>query len=216
MNLLTKSLFVFFSLFVISAFSFSSVYAQESKSRSNDGWLLFGYGYSFPESKDKEIDGLQGPATLTIGGDLWRFIGLEVTLGGRWNTRNYIANSYILDSYVPYKATNILWSFDIKPYLLLQPKIGVDMLSLRPYIGVGPSFHFTGLNSTEELLGTSLKNSGTSFDVGFSAKAGLRLQALKFLFVGVGAEYLYHKAKISSKNIDLSGWTVGAEVGFIW
>lgn len=214
MKFSNKFLFIVFSLFVFSAFSFNSAYAQESKSRSNDGWFLVGYGYSFPDSKSME--GLQGPATITIGGDLWRFIGLEVTLGGRWDTQNYIATSNILGGYIPYNATSILWSFDIKPYLMLQPKIGVDMLSLRPYLGIGPSFHFTGINSTAEFLGNSSNSSSTNFDVGFSAKAGLRLQALKFLFVGVGAEYLYHEAKIQNRNYDFSGFTVGAEVGFIW
>lgn len=68
MKLSNKFLFILFSLFVFSAFSFSSVYAQESKSRSNDGWFLVGYGYSFPS--DKSMEGLQGPATITIGGDL--------------------------------------------------------------------------------------------------------------------------------------------------
>ena len=162
------------------------------------------------------MEGLQGPATITIGGDLWRFIGLEVTLGGRWDTQNYVRSASIGGAYVPYEATSLLWSFDMKPYLMLQPKIGVDMISLRPYFGIGPSFHFTGINSTEELLGSSYKDSASSFDVGFSAKAGLRLQALKFLFVGVGTEYLYHKAKLNNRTYDFSGWTVGAEVGFIW
>lgn len=206
-----KSLFIVLSLFVAATLSVNNAYAQESKPRSNDGWLLFGYGYSFPDSKSME--GLLGPATLTIGGDLWRFIGLEVTLGGRWNTKNY--NAYLNGQRV-ISYTDLLWSFDIKPYLMLQPKIGVDMLSLRPYIGVGPSFHFTGVNSTSEILGDSSKTGQSSFDVGVSAKAGLRLQALKFLFVGVGAEYLYHETKISHKNYDFSGFTVGAEVGFIW
>ena len=43
--------------FVIAAFfavTFSSAYAQESKSRSNDGWFLVGYSYTFPDSKSME------------------------------------------------------------------------------------------------------------------------------------------------------------------
>ncbi len=199
--------------FVIAAFfavTFSSAYAQESKSRSNDGWFLVGYSYTFPDSKSME--GLQGPATITIGGDLWRFIGLEVTLGGRWATNEYslYANNQHIVSY-----TEALWSFDMKPYLMLQPKLGIDVISLRPYIGIGPSFHVSGINSTLDLIGQS-STSDSTFDVGFSAKAGLRLQALKFLFVGVGTEYLYHQAKLNNRTYDFSGWTVGAEVGFIW
>lgn len=181
MKVFMKISFVIAALFAVT---FSSAYAQEGKSRSNDGWFLVGYSYTFPDSKSME--GLQGPATITIGGDLWRFIGLEVTLGGRWDTNGDYPK----------------WSFDMKPYLMLQPKLGIDVISLRPYIGIGPSFHVSGINST--------------FDVGFSAKAGLRLQALKFLFVGVGTEYLYHQAKLNNRTYDFSGWTVGAEVGFIW
>lgn len=210
MKVFMKISFMIAALFAVS---FSSAYAQESKSRSNDGWFLVGYSYTFPNSKS--MDGLQGPATITIGGDLWRFIGLEVTLGGRWDTQNYVRSASIGGAYVPYEATSLLWSFDMKPYLMIQPKLGVDMISLRPYIGIGPSFHFTGVNSTLDLIGQS-STSDSTFDVGFSAKAGLRLQALKFLFVGVGTEYLYHKAKLNNRTYDFSGWTVGAEVGFIW
>lgn len=200
---------VSFFIAALFAVTFSSAYAQESKSRSNDGWFLVGYSYTIPDTQKNGSIG--GPVTLTAGGDIWRFIGLEVTLGGRWETNTLYANNMQIANY-----TDLLWSFDIKPYLMLQPKIGIDLISLRPYFGIGPSFHFTGLNSTEELIGNSNKNSTSSFDVGFSAKAGLRLQALKLLFVGVGTEYLYHKAKLNNINYDLSGWTVGAEIGFIW
>lgn len=201
---------VSFFIAALFAVTFSSAYAQESKSRSNDGWFLVGYSYTFPDTQQNGSIG--GPVTLTAGGDIWRFIGLEVTLGGRWsiNESSIYANNQYLASY-----KEALWSFDIKPYLMLQPKIGVDLISLRPYFGIGPSFHFTGLNSTLDLIGQST-TSTSSFDVGFSAKAGLRLQALKLLFVGVGTEYLYHKAKLNNINYDLSGWTVGAEIGFIW
>lgn len=203
-----------FIMAAVFAVSFNYAYAQESKSRSNDSWFLAGYSYTFPDSG--AMEGLQGPATITIGGDLWRFIGLEITLGGRWDTQNYTSSSNMGGINIPYEATNILWSFDMKPYLILQPKLGVDMISLRPYFGIGPSFHFTGINSTEEFLGKSSKDSASSFDVGVSVKAGLRLQAIKFLFVGVGTEYLYHQAKLNNKTYNFSGWTVGAEVGFIW
>ncbi len=83
MKVFMKISFVFAAFFAVT---FSSAYAQDGKSRSNDGWFLVGYSYTFPDSKSME--GLQGPATITIGGDLWRFIGLELTLGGRWATYN--------------------------------------------------------------------------------------------------------------------------------
>ena len=59
--------------------------------------------------------------------------------------------------------------------------------------------------------------------MGFSTKLGVRLQALKFLFVGVGAEYMYHNPKLSGVNQNLSGvnqnlsgFSFGGEVGLIW
>ena len=172
-------------------------YAQESKERSRDAWFLLGYGYTVPS--DSKVDELMGPATLTIGGDLWRFIGLEVTLGSRWRLGE----------------KNALWSFDIKPYLMLQPKLGIDLISIRPYFGIGPTFSVSGFTSTADIVGVSNK-SDTSFDVGFSTKLGVRLQALKFLFVGVGAEYMYHNPKLSGVNQNLSGFSFGGEVGLIW
>lgn len=200
-----------FIMAAIFAVSFNYAYAQESKSRSNDGWFLVGYSYTFPDSG--AMEGLQGPATITIGGDLWRFIGLELTLGGRWATYN--TDYYDNNGNKVAQDKRLQWAFDMKPYLMLQPKLGVDMISLRPYFGIGPSFHFTGINSTLDLIGQS-SGSDSSFDVGVSVKAGLRLQAIKFLFVGVGTEYLYHQAKLNNKTYNFSGWTVGAEVGFIW
>lgn len=193
-----------FIIMTVCVLSISSAYAQDSKSGGNDAWLLAGYSYTFPDSKSME--GLNGPASLTIGGDIFWFIGLEASFGGRWETQGYSNNR---------NEGHTTWSFDIKPYLILQPKLGIDVISLRPYIGIGPSFHVSGINSTLDLIGQS-STSDSTFDVGFSAKAGLRLQALKFLFVGVGTEYLYHQAKLNNRTYDFSGWTVGAEVGFIW
>lgn len=208
MKVFIKISFIIATLF---ALTFNSAYAKESKSRSNNGWFLVGYSYTFPDSKSME--GLQGPATITIGGDLWRFIGLELTLGGRWATYN--TDYYDNSGNKVAQDKRLQWAFDMKPYLMLQPKLGVDMISLRPYFGIGPSFHFTGINSTLDLIGQP-SGSDSSFDVGVSVKAGLRLQAVKFLFVGIGTEYLYHQAKLNNKTYNFSGWTVGAEVGFIW
>ena len=74
-----------FILFVVVGVCFTYVstsFAQESNERSKDAWFLLGYGYTVPS--DSAVDGLMGPATLTFGGDIWRFIGLELTLGSRW------------------------------------------------------------------------------------------------------------------------------------
>ena len=185
-------------------------YAQESKERSRDAWFLLGYGYTVPS--DSKVDGLMGSATLTIGGDLWRFIGLEVTLGSRWRLGDDI---YSAPDGSDINMKNALWSFDIKPYLMLQPKLGIDLISIRPYFGIGPTFSVSGFTSTADIVGVSNK-SDTSFDVGFSTKLGVRLQALKFLFVGVGAEYMYHNPKLSGVNQNLSGFSFGGEVGLIW
>ena len=208
MKVFIKISFIIAALF---ALTFNSAYAKESKARSNDGWFLVGYSYTFPDSG--AMEGLQGPATITIGGDLWRFIGLELTLGGRWATYN--TDYYDNSGNKVAQDKRLQWAFDMKPYLMLQPKLGVDMISLRPYFGIGPSFHFTGINSTLDLIGQP-SGSDSSFDVGVSVQADLRLQAVKFLFVGIGTEYLYHQAKLNNKTYNFSGWTVGAEVGFIW
>lgn len=181
-------------------------YAQESKERSRDAWFLLGYGYTVPS--DSKVDELMGPATLTFGGDIWRFIGLEVTLGTKWKVGGKVTRTHNVDLYT---SIDSLWSFDIKPYLLLQPKFGIDLISIRPYFGIGPTFSFSSMSSIDNSIKVD-----TSFDVGFSTKLGVRLQALKFLFVGVGAEYMYHNPKLSGVNQNLSGFSFGGEVGLIW
>lgn len=197
-------LFIFSFIFTNLAFA-----QEEKKSRSNDSWLLFGFGYTVPS--DDKVDGLMGPATLTIGGDIWRFIGLEVTLGSRWR----LGEDKIPFAGQEVTLTNALWSFDIKPYLILQPKFGIDLISIRPYFGIGPTFSFSGFTYTSDLVGSS-SLSDTSFDVGFSTKLGVRLQALKFLFVGVGAEYMYQKPSYNGIEQNLSGFSFGGEIGLIW
>lgn len=202
----------FLAVFLMFLFAVTSTsYAQESKERSRDAWFLLGYGYTVPS--DNKVDGLMGPATLTFGGDIWRFIGLEVTLGSRWRFGEDTYVEPISNSTI--SMANALWSFDIKPYLLLQPKFGIDLISIRPYFGIGPTFSVSGYTATSDIVGVSNK-SDTSFDVGFSTKLGVRLQALKFLFVGVGAEYMYHNPKLNGVNQNLSGFSFGGEIGLIW
>lgn len=182
------SLFVF--VFVVT--TSSSSYAQD---KGGDAWILLGYSYT--EASKSSTKGIYGPLSLTFGGDIWRFIGVEVSLGTRWKP-GYVPNYSLI--------SDTLWSFDIKPYLMLQPKFGVDLVSIRPYFGIGPTFSISGITD----------KSDTTFDVGFSTKLGVRLQALKFLFVGVGAEYMYLNPKINGVNRDLSGFSFGGEVGLIW
>lgn len=193
-----------FLLFIFAATGIS--FAQESKERSKDAWILLGYSYTVPS--DSKVDGLMGPATLTFGGDIWRFIGLEVTLGTKWKVGGKVTRTHNVDLYT---SIDSLWSFDIKPYLLLQPKFGIDLISIRPYFGIGPTFSFSSMSSIDNSIKVD-----TSFDVGFSTKLGVRLQALKFLFVGVGAEYMYHNPKLNGVNKNLSGFSFGGEVGLIW
>lgn len=207
-----SSKFILFAVVISFIFSFANISFAEEKERSKDAWFLLGYGYTVPS--DSAVDGLMGPATLTFGGDIWRFIGIELTLGSRWRLGEDTYRT--LDGSSIVSAKNALWSFDIKPYLLLQPKFGIDLISIRPYFGIGPTFSISGFNSTAELIGASNSSSDTSFDVGFSTKLGVRLQALKFLFVGVGAEYMYHNPKLSGVNKNLSGFSFGGEIGIIW
>lgn len=191
------SLFVF--VFVVT--TSSSSYAQD---KGGDAWILLGYSYT--EASNSSTKGIYGPLSLTFGGDIWRFIGVEVSLGTRWKP-GYVPNYSLI--------SDTLWSFDIKPYLMLQPKFGVDLVSIRPYFGIGPTFSISGIAYTSDIVDTS-KRTDTTFDVGFSTKLGVRLQALKFLFVGVGAEYMYLNPKINGVNRDLSGFSFGGEVGLIW
>lgn len=216
MNISCNFLFIIFSLFVFSGVLYSSAYAapapiyqEKEKPNGNYYWLLFGYSDS--ETEDKSLAGLTGPINLTIGGELYNFLGLEITLAGRWNTQNIFSNYGGSD--VP--VTNTLWSFDIKPYLILQPNIGIDLISFRPYIGIGPSFHVTGLNSTTDISGSYINSSSSAFNVGFSAKTGYRLQILYIFFLGMGVEFLYHNTRLNNNNYNLSGWTMGAEAGII-
>ncbi len=198
-------------LAMVFVFSSANVYAQQHEKHGNDMWLLVGYGYSIA-AKDND-KGLYGPASLTIGGDIWRFIGLEVAVGTRWNWDEQFVDA---GNNRVYQYNTALWSVDIKPYLLLQPKFGIDLISIRPYFGIGPTFSFTGYNTTLDFLGTSTNIKNDTFDVGFSTKLGVRLQALKFLFVGVGAEYIYNKPTVNNATYDLSGFNVSGEVGIIW
>lgn len=200
------SLFVF--VFVVT--TSSSSYAQD---KGGDAWILLGYSYT--EASNSSTKGIYGPLSLTFGGDIWRFIGLEVSLGSRWKigSEPYVYQTPAYNQTL--NMSNVLWSFDIKPYLMLQPKFGVDLVSIRPYFGIGPTFSISGIAYTSDIVDTS-KRTDTTFDVGFSTKLGVRLQALKFLFVGVGAEYMYLNPKINGVNRDLSGFSFGGEVGLIW
>lgn len=204
------SLFVF--VFVVT--TSSSSYAQD---KGGDAWILLGYSYT--EASKSSTKGIYGPLSLTFGGDIWRFIGLEVSLGSRWKIGSdpAVFQATVSDQTIStnLSMSNVLWSFDIKPYLMLQPKFGVDLVSIRPYFGIGPTFSISGIAYTSDIVGASNK-SDTTFDVGFSTKLGVRLQALKFLFVGVGAEYMYLNPKINGVNRDLSGFSFGGEVGLIW
>ncbi len=205
-----KFIAVTMSVIILCLSLSAETYAQENE-KKNNVWMLFGYGYSIPSKNDDK--GLYGPVSLTIGGDIWRFIGLEVALGTRWNwdeKQVNIENSQI----VTYNTA--LWSFDIKPYLMLQPKFGIDLISIRPYVGIGPTFSFTGYNTTFDVLGKSSSKNNNTFNVGFSTKAGVRLQALKFLFIGVGAEYIYNEPTVNDSKYDLSGFNVNGEIGIIW
>lgn len=203
------------SLLIIILFllmSYNNIYAEEIGDAKRNMWLMLGYSYTLPESQD--VNSINGPATLTFGVDIWRFLGIDVTFGYRWGNQLYVAESTDDATY-----TEAFFSFDIKPYLLLQPKLGIDVLSLRPYFGIGPSFNTVASGTISSSVNST--KTVTSFNVGFSVKAGVRVQLLNYLFLGLGGEYLYHKdAQVYyNKEIydtDLSGWTVGVEIGSIF
>lgn len=195
-------------LFVFLLAVTNSSYAQD-KGGSGDAWILLGYSYT--EATSSKSKGIYGPLSLTFGGDIWRFIGLEVSLSSRWKLGSERVEPIAGTSV---NVSSALWSFDIKPYLMLQPKFGFDLVSIRPYFGIGPTFSISGSFSVADIAGSNSVD--TSFDVGLSTKLGVRLQVVKFLFLGVGAEYMYHNPKLNGQYQDLSGFSFGGEIGLIW
>lgn len=202
-----------FLTFIIVATSFSQAKAATGIFVSKDDvWFLAGYNQNV--AGEKGVTQSYGPIQGTVGGDIGRFFAMELQLGGRIGNDNLHKTSV-------YRVDNKLSIFDAKLYVMFQPKFAVPGIALRPYIGIAPTFHFSKTeidteSPYEDFDKETYEDKQKSFDFGFAAKAGLRMQLVKFLMIGVNVEYQFHKTNLTYKDkvdYDMSGFSVGAEVG---
>ena len=189
------------SLLLIALFAIFTVFFHVEKAEAS-GWATLGYSYTVTDDKSQE-NNLYGPLSITLGGDFLKILAFEVAFAGRWNY------NWFNPAKLRFKEN--LMSFDITPYLLVQPSFGPNLAKFKPYIGIGVPFSFAGDKNSKEFFSNL-----DEFGVGFAAKAGLRVQLVKFLLIGVGFEYIYQKMDINKINEDFSGWRIGAEAGIIF
>ena len=178
-------------------------------------WFFPSYSYNFLSKDDfkKQI----GPAALIFGLDITKYFAFDLAIGGRFGpTLNILDQLYYRDPEEFISETSskyFLYTIDLKPSFILQYKINVfDNLIVRPYVWVGPTFHYVSLISFDK----NKNHEDDSFEFGVTAKAGLRLQIVKYLMLGVNVEYLYQTSNIkipSISNPDLSGLYLGFELG---
>ena len=189
-----KKLFLPIFLFTISL---QAVAEEEKKNTYDQVWFSLGYSYFIAEeAKGNPL----GPATATVGVQLWKWLVLDMSLGYVW--------SLDYDNADKHKGTDLDY-FPVRAVLMYQPDIpikSVENFSLRPYAGIGPMFAINGTNF-----------SNSNFSGGFSAKAGLRIRHKHHLY-GIGLEYLFNHAHIdyngTKSNYNASGLAIGAEIGF--
>ena len=179
-------------------------------------WVLFGYNYNFtPSDKMKNH---YGPIYGTFGLDILKYLSFDLSIGGIFgesetkNRKTFIAQGdfYTHSGYENYESS--LTSIDFKPYIVGQYIFDFGVAKLRPFVGVGPSYHLVYTenkysNGTETLY---------THDIGVAAKAGLRVQLVEYLMIGVTFEYLWHESGIlynDKEKIDMSGIYLGAEIG---
>ena len=156
------------------------------------GWLTVGYGYS------QSVDGSwssTGPVKLTIGGLLWKYVGMELSADTSW---------------LEWGGKNISWTLDLKPYVLIQSTLGNKHNALIPYVGIAPVLAVSGVDYDNKNY-----EDKTGFNVGVAAKGGLRVKIIDFLMFGIGIEYVYHKNDLPASR-DMSQFNAIAEVGFSW
>ena len=182
---------MFLLVFLLSLlFSSEKLYAQNTGAYY--GWLMAGYGYS------QSVDGSwssTGPVKLTLGGLLWRYIGMELSADGSW---------------LNWGNKNMSWTVDLKPYVLIQSTLGNSHNALIPYVGIAPVFSISGIDYNNVNYADK-----TGFDIGVAAKGGLRVKLVNFLMLGVGIEYVYHHNKLPATR-DMSQFNAVVEAGFSW
>ena len=154
---------------------------------------------------------------------MWKFIALEFYVGGRFGSYNYdeVVTTKHLNQLEKHTITNTKFhhAFDTGLTLLLQPKFGNLKYSVRPYVGLGPSFHYIrGIHYIDNLYYGRTKYIDDGFAVGLKVKAGVRGQIAKHLLLGFNMEYLYYNTNFASE-IDVSkysNFSIGAEIGMIF
>ena len=188
-----KSIFLLLILFVaLSKPTFAQYDEEDYNEELYKGWIMVGYGYSQSVDNSWSAD---GPFKVTVGGNLWRIVAMELALDTSWKEWNY-------------QGKNVAWTFDMKPYVLLQYPIGNKKNALLPYMGIAPVFSISGLDYDN-------LNDKSSFDIGVATKAGLRLRLLDFLMLGIGIEYTYHNNSLPAYR-HMSQFTAGVDAGFSW
>lgn len=188
-----KKIFVLLLLLAVSV----QVFAEDKKDANDQVWFSLGYGYFV----DEAASGIPlGPATATVGVQLWKWLVLDMSLGYVW-ALDYADTA-------EHKGTDLDY-FPVRAVLMYQPDIpieSIDKFSLRPYVGIGPMFAINGTNF-----------SNSNFSGGFATKAGLRIRHKNHLY-GVGLEYLFNHAHIdyegTKNNYNASGLGIGFEIGF--
>lgn len=178
-------------LFLCSLFlSVEKSFAQNTGAKY--GWLTVGYGYS------QSVDGSwtsTGPVKFTIGGLLWKYVGMELSADTSW---------------LEWGGKNLSWTLDLKPYVLIQSTLGNKHNALIPYVGIAPVLAVSGVDYDNKNY-----EDKTGFNVGVAAKGGLRIKIIDFLMLGIGIEYVYHKNDLPASR-DMSQFNAVAEVGFSW
>ena len=198
-------------------FFYTNSYAESKDNKfmkyDRNYWFLLGYNQNLIEERSDDM----GPLYGTFGLDILDFLSFDLTLAGVMANKVEYVQRLITESGV-LKGSNSsnqnLMSFDIKPYLVFQYKFPLGIAVLRPYVGLGPTFHYVVVSSTGNVQDLNLDSN--SFDFGVSTKFGLRFQFVKYFMLGVNMEYLYHKSDAhfaNNNSTDLSGFMFGLELG---
>ncbi|MDE7169763.1 MAG: hypothetical protein K2N67_06160 [Mucispirillum sp.] len=189
-------------LFVSMLFSApSSSYARDFW--DNDAWFMAGYGWSFHSDNPRSVN---GPVKVSAGGNVWKFLAIEASFDTSWS---YYGRYYPTWYGRWVSVDDNLWTFDLKPFLLVQPSFGNNVFALKPYVGIAPLF---GISSTT----SSFARDRYSFDLGVAIKGGLRIKFLKSMMLGVGVEYVYRGVSDFVLLRDTSNAIFSGEIGFVW
>lgn len=190
-------------LFSIGLLSFGANQSFAQQKEYKPIWALVGYGKSMNVDDSWGNGYISGPFKVTIGGAIWKYIAMELAIDTSWGNWRETHNGYL------YK--NSLWSLDLKPYFLVHQPIGTTDFAVIPYVGIAPVLGISGINHQSDY-----KSDDAEFQMGVAAKGGLRFQIFRFLNVGAGIEYTYHRNyKINGPgNRDM--FTAIFEAGFMF